>query len=74
MTLYEIPSDETVCEVLAALGNASALQLVNALVDKAYDKRDTQRAIQRCLDRGKIVLGAGLRLSLPVSSKELVAA
>jgi|GEM_PF-6479200 len=70
---HEIPSDAEVCSVLQRLGDSTARALVNALVDTGHSPRDSQRAIQRCLDRGKITLGQGLRLQC-AHTQELVAA
>lgn len=64
MAEHEIPSDGTVCQVLDGLKDPTARRLLDALVTKGYDNRDSQRVIQRCLDRGKISLGAGLRLKV----------
>lgn len=60
----EIPSDGEVCRVLQALGTVTARDLVAELEKGNHSRRDAQRAVQRCLDRGKIVLGTGLRLSV----------
>lgn len=70
--MYEIPRDEEVLEVLQGLGTASARMLVDALVNRDHGTRDAQRAIQRCLDRGKIRLGHGMLLS--VDERQLEAA
>lgn len=70
--MHEIPSDDEVLSVLHELGTASARALVDELVDRAHDTRDAQRAIQRCLDRGKIQLGRGMLLS--VKERQLEAA
>lgn len=72
MVQHEIPSDNIVCETLEKLAPATARVLLKALIDQSYSTRDSERAIQRCLDRGKIVLGSGLRLN--VSAQLLVAA
>ena len=76
MTRYnEIPTDSEVCRVLEGIGPVSAIALVEALeADKngGHSRRDAQRAVQRCLDRGKIVLGVGMRIS--VAARELEAA
>lgn len=60
----EIPSDAEVCMVLQRLGATTARALVEALVNDGHSSRDSQRAVQRCLDRGKVRLGQGLRLEL----------
>lgn len=59
----EIPSDTEVCQALKKLGSATARALVDALEDAGHDVRDSERAVQRCLDRGKIAIGAGLKLT-----------
>jgi hypothetical protein len=68
----EIPSDGEVCAVLQRLGTVSARALVEEL-SRNHSSRDSQRAVQRCLDRGKIQLGAGLRLSVRTSSDAVAA-
>lgn len=73
MSQHEIPSDSEVCAVLGKMSAPTARDLVAALIDSGYDSRDSQRAIQRCLDRGKIQLGSGLRLKI-AQTNELVAA
>ncbi|NYD88881.1 hypothetical protein [Sphingomonas melonis] len=70
--MHEIPTDDEVLAVLADLGAVSARDLVDALVKQQHPSRDAQRAIQRCLDRGKIELGRGMLLS--VRAKQLQAA
>lgn len=62
----EIPSDAEVRATLQRLGMSTASNLVAALESAGHSRRDAQRAVQRCLDRGKITLGAGLRLSVAV--------
>lgn len=69
----EIPSDEEVCATLARMEPTTARALVEELGKANHSSRDSQRAVQRCLDRGKIQLGAGLRLEL-ARGRELVAA
>lgn len=70
--MHEIPRDEEVVQVLQNLGTASARALVDALVGRDHGVRDAQRAIQRCLDRGKIRMGRGMLLS--VDERQLEAA
>ena len=60
----EIPSDAEVRAALQRYGSLTASGLVKVLEDAGHSRRDSQRAVQRCLDRGKIVLGSGLRLSV----------
>jgi hypothetical protein len=72
----EVPSDAEVITVLQRLGTATARDLALALESKdngGHERRNAQRAVQRCLDRGKIVAGSGLRLSV-ASVKHKVAA
>lgn len=64
MSQHEIPSDGVVCATLGKMDKPTARALVEALIEAGYNSRDSQRAIQRCLDRGKIELGSGLRLRL----------
>lgn len=59
----EIPSDAEVLAVLNRLGNLHAGDLVRELEKANHSRRDAQRAIQRCLDRGSIRLGQSLRLA-----------
>jgi hypothetical protein len=73
MSQHEIPADSVVCATLGKMDRPTARALVEALIAAGYNSRDSQRAIQRCLDRGKIQLGAGLRLQLS-SAREGVAA
>ncbi len=61
--VIEIPSDGEVCATLTRIGSSTARELVDALVNAGHNARDSQWAIQRCLDRGKITIGAGLKLT-----------
>lgn len=55
MLYEEIPSDDAVVEALAGLGGqATALALCDALVAADYPRRDSQLAIQRAAERGRI--------------------
>lgn len=70
----EIPSDEEVCLTLQSLGTTTGRALAEALMAEGkHNARDTQRAIQRCLDRGKIKLDSELRLEL-VEERALIPA
>jgi hypothetical protein len=44
---------------------AAATHLVARLVSEGSNREEAQRAVQRCLDRGKVCLGPGLRIYLP---------
>ncbi len=74
MTRYnEIPTDTEVCRVIEAVGSISATALVAKLEapeNGGHSRRDAQRAVQRCLDRGKIVLGSGMRIGVAVRQLE----
>lgn len=66
MAYAEIPSDEQVVAVLVELGgSATALALCNALVTKGYPRPDSQLAIQRTAERGRIKIGTDWTLTLP---------
>lgn len=55
MRYQEIPSDDEVVGALAKLGGqTTALALCNALVDAGHPRRDSQLAIQRAAERGRI--------------------
>jgi len=57
----EPPADDQVVTLLTD-GPLWASELVEKLEAADYDRRPIQRAIRRCLDRGKIQLGDDLRL------------
>lgn len=59
----ERPSDDEVCAILRQKGSLTGDDLVAAL-ETDYSARQIQRAIRRCLDRGKIELGRDLELVL----------
>ena len=53
----EVPSDDEVIEVLQALnGAANARELCAHLMEKGHSRLESQLAIQRAAERGKIVL------------------
>lgn len=57
----EPPMDEQVVALLAD-GPLWASRLVELLEEAEFDRKPIQRAIRRCLDRGKIQLADDLRL------------
>lgn len=64
--LPEVPNDEQVVEALQRLngGHATAVQLCRALVDAGHPVLQTQLAIQRAADRGRIQINRDLSLSV----------
>lgn len=60
----EIPTDKEVREAIQQLGEPTASELVTRLVDGGHERRDAQRAVQRCIDRRSIKLGSGMRLTV----------
>ena len=59
----EVPTDDEVMAIVGATEDGiDAASLVDQLVAGAHTRRNSQRAVQRALDRGKIDLGRGLRL------------
>lgn len=72
MNYLEIPSDDEVVEALRTLqGHTTASSLCNRLVADGHPRRDSQLAIQRATERGRLVVNADWTLSL---AKELAAA
>lgn len=60
----EIPSDDEVVEVLAELGSQTpARTLCLALVERQHPLRESQIAIQRAAERGRILVNADWTLS-----------
>lgn len=58
----EIPSDREVVDLVSQHGDLSAKSLVSVLQERGHSRRDSQRAIQRCLDRGSLQLGSSMNL------------
>lgn len=55
METVEIPSDQDVIDALTECGGkATAVRLCEYLVSKKHPKKDSQLAIQRATERGKI--------------------
>lgn len=70
----EIPSDSEVLAQLTRLGhNIAAKKLCEALVQAGHPLRESQIAIQRAAERGKIKINDDLSLS-PNTKENLVAA
>jgi hypothetical protein len=65
MANIEVPSDEEVIEVLGGFnGHATALQLCEALMQRQHPRLQSQLAIQRTAERGKIYIWSDWSLSL----------
>lgn len=65
MPYAEIPTDDAVVEALNKLGGrATARQLCEALVRTNHPRRDSQLAIQRASERGRISVGPDWTLSV----------
>lgn len=65
MPYAEIPSDDVVVQALIELGGrATAAQLCNELVKTSHPRRDSQLAIQRASERGRILVGSDWTLSV----------
>jgi hypothetical protein len=67
----EIPSDEQVMYALASESNGLTPDEIISYFDSDHELSDIIEAIQRVLDRGKVILGRGGRLQ---SRQELQAA
>jgi hypothetical protein len=69
---HEVPSDDQVVAALQTIGGrADASSLLDHLVDEGHPRRQTQLAIQRAADRGRIQLERDWSYTV---AKELVAA
>jgi hypothetical protein len=65
MPYSEVPSDTTVVQALVRLGgHATALELCEELVRAKFPRRDSQLAIQRSAERGRINVAADWTLSV----------
>ncbi|HEX9931742.1 MAG TPA: hypothetical protein VGB08_02755 [Allosphingosinicella sp.] len=72
MANIEIPSDQAVVDALAELGGrATAVRLCHALVVAGHPIRQSQLAIQRAAERGRIEINSDWSLSV---AKEVLAA
>ena len=72
MAYIEIPSDAEVVAALADLGgSATAIDLLEKLVSAKHPRRDSQLAIQRAAERGRILILPDWSLQL---AKEAAAA
>lgn len=66
MPYAEIPSDDEVVTALAQLGgHATAAALCEELVKANHPRRDSQLAIQRASERGRVVVASDWSLRLP---------
>lgn len=71
MTYVEIPSDDQVVEALAQLaGRATARALCEKLVVLGYPRPDSQIAIQRAIERDRVLLEANWMLSIPENADQ----
>lgn len=74
MPYVEVPSDD---EVVAALnhigGSGTASQLCDELVARHHPRRESQLAIQRAAERGRVIVKSDWRLVLPEPEKDLAA-
>ena len=65
MAKIEVPSDEEVVETLGQLeGRTTALKLCEALMQRGHARLQSQLAIQRTAERGKIHIWSDWTLSL----------
>jgi hypothetical protein len=72
MPNYEVPNDDQVVAALKALGErVTAVQLCNRLVGEGHSIRESQLAIQRAADRGRLEINRDWTLSV---AREAVAA
>ena len=72
MARHEVPSDAEVAQALRDLGDrVKAVDLCQALMRLGHPIRETQLAIQRAAERGRIVINHDLTLS---SAREVFAA
>lgn len=70
MSETEIPSDDQVVAALAGLGgHATAVALFRTLLAQDHPALQSQIAIQRAADRGKIVINRDWTLSIPVEAE-----
>lgn len=70
----EVPSDDEVVAVLGALGDrVTARDLCMKLISAGHPVRESQIAIQRAAERGRILVNDDLSLS-PLAVDELEAA
>jgi hypothetical protein len=62
--MVDRPTEADVVEYVATFGEGiSAVEVMRHFVDKGYDQRSVQRAMQRTLDKGALKLGEKLRLT-----------
>lgn len=59
-----IPTDDEVCGALVQIENATARDLRDRLISLKFESLKAQRAIQRCIDRGRILIKPGFRLEV----------
>ena len=72
MSEYEVPNDEQVVNALHGLGGpVTAMALCRALVASGHPIRQSQLAIQRAADRGRIQFNKDWTLS---AAREVLAA
>jgi hypothetical protein len=65
MSDYEVPSDQQVVDMLAKLGgHTTALVLCKALVADGHPVLESQLAIQRAAERGRLVINQDWSLTV----------
>ena len=65
--VHEVPSDEQVVAALTELGGqADAISLCHQLMSQGHPELQSQLAIQRAAERGKLVVERDWTLSIPV--------
>lgn len=65
MSDYEVPSDQQVVDMLQMIGgHTTAVELCRALVADGHPVLQSQLAIQRAAERGRIVINHDWSLSL----------
>lgn len=76
MANVEVPSDDEVVAALQALsGNTTALRLCESLIQNGHPRLQSQLAIQRAAERGKIYVWSDWSLHLErEQAREVVAA
>lgn len=63
--MIRVPTDKDISDAIRSLGgSAKGSELLESLKNRGYDNRESQRVMQRCLDRGIVKLGNSLRLTI----------
>lgn len=58
-----LTNDTAILLALAEKPGITALEFIDRLDARGHERREAQWVVQRCIDRGFIVVGPGLRLS-----------